>query len=151
MTKTIEPCVHCKESTAFGQGKFVNRIPSDDGYACAECAGFECDECGKQIYLDTEVSVENTGECFKYHAECHKIVKARNAKSMRWKRAQCAKDKWRFAFTIVETDGNKTDCTMAGNGWKQDAMDLAGQAHPNMNLEGFVFSILYVDGRDGGV
>jgi len=71
MTKTIDPCVYCKESTAFGNGRFVNRIPSDDGYACAECAGYECDECNKQIYLDEEVSVEDDKGCWRYHQKCY--------------------------------------------------------------------------------
>ena len=71
MTKTIDPCVYCNESTAFGHGRFVNRIPSDNGYACAECAGYECDECGKQIYLDEEVSVETDKGCWRYHQECY--------------------------------------------------------------------------------
>ena len=87
-------CIYCGESTAFGAtredgsliGKFVNRIPAeyDDyeareskyGYACAECAGFECDECEKQIYLDHEVRVEFVDEAGKYrygnyHADCY--------------------------------------------------------------------------------
>ena len=34
----IDPCVHCGESTAFGYGKFVNRLGWDDGWSCAECA-----------------------------------------------------------------------------------------------------------------
>lgn len=72
-------CVYCGESTEFGAvrsdgtliGKFVNRIPVDtgdiDGWGCAECSGFECDECEKQIYLDTEVRVEFVDEDGKYH------------------------------------------------------------------------------------
>ena len=75
MTKTINPCVHCKTSTAFPHGKFLDRVPTDDGYACAMCAGYECDECSKQIYVDTEVSVEATGGCFRYHAECYDAKK----------------------------------------------------------------------------
>ena len=71
MTKLIDPCVHCGASTAFPYGKFVDRIPSDDGWACAECAGYECDECGKQIYIDTEISVENSGGCWRYHSACY--------------------------------------------------------------------------------
>ena len=54
----IDPCFHCGESTAFGYGKFVNRlgwIEDDfDGWACAECAGYECRVCEKQIYLDED-------------------------------------------------------------------------------------------------
>lgn len=74
----IDPCVYCQRSTAFGAGDglFVNRIPTDDGWACAECAGFECDECNQNIYLDTELRVEYTDDDGKfhygnYHEECY--------------------------------------------------------------------------------
>jgi hypothetical protein len=53
----VDPCVYCGESTAFGAGRFVNRIPADrqcyssgagvDGYACNECMTPPfCEECG---------------------------------------------------------------------------------------------------------
>ena len=76
---TNDNCVYCGESTAFGAtradgsliGKFINRIPVDngewDGWGCAECSGFECDECEKQIYLDHETRVEFEDEDGKYH------------------------------------------------------------------------------------
>ena len=41
-----ELCRDCGEDTSFGSGKFVNRIPADDGWVCAECMLFDCDECG---------------------------------------------------------------------------------------------------------
>lgn len=73
-----DPCVYCGRSTALGSGLFVNRIGADredyhegtyvDGYACAECAGFDCDECGQSIYLDTEVRTEPYGN---YHEHCY--------------------------------------------------------------------------------
>lgn len=79
-----DPCIYCGESTAFGAhradgsiiGKFVNRIPVDDGWGCAECSGFECDECGESIYLDTEVRVDFVDDMGKwhygnYHDDCH--------------------------------------------------------------------------------
>lgn len=73
-----DACVYCGRSTAFGSGNglFVNRIPIDDGWGCAECSGFECDECGKQIYLDTEVRVDfvddnNVWLYGNYHEECY--------------------------------------------------------------------------------
>ena len=47
--------------TAFGHGKFVNRIPCDDGWGCAECSGYECDRCDKQIYLDCDVTPDQCG------------------------------------------------------------------------------------------
>ena len=50
-------CTSCHESTAFGSGRFVNRIPSigamdDDGYSesgwmCEECQSEPCDRCGE--------------------------------------------------------------------------------------------------------
>ncbi len=45
-------CIHCHEDTSFGSGKFVNRIPGDNGkeigYACADCYAVECDVCDKK-------------------------------------------------------------------------------------------------------
>lgn len=61
-----DPCVYCGESTAFGYGRFVNRLPVDDGWGCAECSGFLCDKCGELIYLDEEITTE-TGD---YHESC---------------------------------------------------------------------------------
>jgi hypothetical protein len=74
--RASDPCAWCGEPTAFGSGRFVNRIPVDDGWGCAECAGYECDECGGQIYLDTEVRVDYTDDTGKwhfgnYHEGCH--------------------------------------------------------------------------------
>ena len=78
----IDPCVYCGRSTAFGSGNglFVNRIPVDtgevDGWGCAECSGFECDQCHQQIYLDHEVRVDFTDDMGKwhygnYHLDCY--------------------------------------------------------------------------------
>jgi hypothetical protein len=63
----IDPCYYCGESTAFGFGRFVNRLPVENGWGCAECSGFACDECDKQIYLDADVRDENG---YFYHANC---------------------------------------------------------------------------------
>ena len=65
---TIDPCEICGKSTAFGSGKFVNRLGWDDGWACAECAGYECDACEKQIYLDADITDKE--EIGHYHPEC---------------------------------------------------------------------------------
>ena len=54
----LDPCVHCGHSTVFGSGRYVNRIPVDDGWGCAACSGFECDRCFKQIYLDADVTAD---------------------------------------------------------------------------------------------
>jgi hypothetical protein len=88
-TKTVkDPCIWCGESTAFGLGRFVNRIPADrddeeatiDGWACAECAGYECAECGEQIYLDAEVRVDHLAvggeyQYGNYHEACYSRTK----------------------------------------------------------------------------
>lgn len=85
VSSTFDPCIYCGDPTAFGAvredgslvGKFINRIPADlDGFACGECAGFECDECGEQIYIDCETRVEFEDEDGKfhygnYHTECY--------------------------------------------------------------------------------
>jgi hypothetical protein len=70
MTKKIiiDPCAHCGESTAFGYGRFVNRIGYDDGWACAQCSGYECESCEKDIYLDAEV--RDRYELGFYHPWC---------------------------------------------------------------------------------
>ena len=42
-------CVECLADTSFGSGKFVNRIPADngvyDGYMCENCQMIDCDNC----------------------------------------------------------------------------------------------------------
>lgn len=59
MDVVIDPCVECGQSTMFGSGRYVNRLPFDDGYKCIECLGsvFECDRCGKDIPFDEDVTV----------------------------------------------------------------------------------------------
>ena len=42
-----DTCDDCGESTAWGSGKFVNRVPADVGWLCADCQALECDECGE--------------------------------------------------------------------------------------------------------
>ena len=63
-------CVECLQSTAFGTGRFVNRISADrdvedeegnylgrrDGWLCPECNFWECDRCGEKIYCDEDVT-----------------------------------------------------------------------------------------------
>lgn len=63
-----DPCVYCGLSTAFGSGKFVNRLSVDEGYGCGECSGFTCDYCDTQIYLDEDLTdSEGYGH---YHETC---------------------------------------------------------------------------------
>jgi hypothetical protein len=70
----IDPCVHCGESTAFGFGNFVNRLGWDEGWSCAMCAGYECDACDKNIYLDEDWTLEpegyENGDEGHYHWAC---------------------------------------------------------------------------------
>ena len=94
-SKVEDPCVWCGESTAPGltespktardlinkipimNPKFINRIPfygededgnEMNGYACADCSGYECDKCGKQIRLDEDV--EGDDGYGHYHEDC---------------------------------------------------------------------------------
>jgi hypothetical protein len=58
--KVIDPCIHCGKATLMflsGIPIGINRIPSDDGWACGECAGYECERCDLQIPLDEEYRV----------------------------------------------------------------------------------------------
>ena len=70
-----QPCVHCDEPTAFGFGRFINRIPADaeserddgsieyrDGYACAECMTTECDRCDQTIGMDEDITCGDINE-----------------------------------------------------------------------------------------
>jgi hypothetical protein len=74
-----DPCVYCGRPTAFNSEfkLFVNRVGADrqddtgyvDGWACPECAGYECQECGEYIYVDTEIHVEEPYG--NYHEHCY--------------------------------------------------------------------------------
>ena len=33
----IQPCEECGENTSAGSGKYVNRIPYNDGWLCPDC------------------------------------------------------------------------------------------------------------------
>jgi len=47
-------CIECKQDTSFGTGKFINRIPADNGYLCSDCQELECDVCHNKV-LDYEL------------------------------------------------------------------------------------------------
>jgi hypothetical protein len=71
MAKDIgNKCIYCFEDTSFGSGKFVNRIPADDGehdgYACPECMEMECDRCDRPIGLDCDIHWKDE----RIHEEC---------------------------------------------------------------------------------
>lgn len=109
-----------------------------------------CSIVGDQGQASGELAFTHWVDALAADAECAKRVKAQEAKSMRWKRAQVAKSKWRFAFTIVHPDGNRTDCTMVSSkGWKQCAIDEATKQEGHKGkLEGFVFAPIFVDGTE---
>lgn len=81
-----DPCFDCGKPTlgvmtmADGStvGIGINRLSYDDSWLCGECAGYECDACGKNIYLDEDITVmleEDDGDYpaghnYKYHEEC---------------------------------------------------------------------------------
>ena len=79
-----DPCLECGTPTlgvltmADGStvGIGINRLFYDEGdregYRCGECAGYECDSCGKNIYLDEDITVVQGKEeaNYKYHEEC---------------------------------------------------------------------------------
>jgi hypothetical protein len=77
-------CLECRESTEWGSGRFVNRVPHDteteEGYLCPECYANEfakeCDRCGDTIPIDEDISSDQFGlVAFEdgsqfVHAEC---------------------------------------------------------------------------------
>jgi hypothetical protein len=73
-----DPCLDCGTPTlgvitlaGVSVGIGMNRLSYDDGWRCGECAGYECDSCGKNIYLDEDITVVNeNGYNDKYHEEC---------------------------------------------------------------------------------
>lgn len=74
-TTIFDPCIYCGRSTAPGSELFMNRIPAStdeaEGWACRECSGYECDECGKQIDLDEEVRAGSDESPHNYHVACY--------------------------------------------------------------------------------
>ena len=81
-------CVHCGKSTAFGSGRFVNRIPADaddeaeddngkiifvegwyrKGYACVECMSWDCDRCGELTFEYNFIAAkDNKGNYYSEH------------------------------------------------------------------------------------
>ena len=70
----VDPCVHCGESTAMGSGRFVNRIPCDDGWGCAECLGMDCERCDKPMALDCDVTPDQCGSDDDYFTDGSRFV-----------------------------------------------------------------------------
>lgn len=78
-----DPCLECGAPTlgllTMANGSTVgigmNRLSYDDGeregWLCGECAGYECDSCGKTIYLDEDITItDENGQNNKYHYDC---------------------------------------------------------------------------------
>lgn len=80
-----DPCLDCGTPTlkvlTLGDGSTIgigmNRLgyidsnQGIDGWLCGDCAGYECDGCGKNIYLDEDITVtDENGQNEKYHEEC---------------------------------------------------------------------------------
>ena len=86
-------CIDCLQSTAFGTGKFVNRLPGDrhvyDGakyignrsvWLLADCNWLECDRCDEKIYCDEDCTpydvyqdhepAEFSDGAYRVHYEC---------------------------------------------------------------------------------
>ena len=84
MSKTVDignKCVHCKEDTSFGSGKFVNRYPvfglDPDGTGI-EYDGYCCDECEQEWYDEEKYHIgiarlgSNDKECIEEAKEIFK-------------------------------------------------------------------------------
>ena len=54
-----EPCIDCKKDTQLGSGNFVNRIPAEDSFICAECQLVRCDVCKAEVL---EYNITEFGE-----------------------------------------------------------------------------------------
>tara|TARA_R110000822_G_scaffold136229_2_gene273753 strand:+ start:975 stop:1376 length:402 start_codon:yes stop_codon:yes gene_type:complete len=57
----MDKCRDCKRDTHWGSGLFVNRIPADDGWLCADCQSIECCHCGE---LTLEYSFDDNGDAW---------------------------------------------------------------------------------------
>ena len=68
-------CIECWEDTSFGSGRYVNRIPADngvrDGYMCEECQSLKCDTCGNMT-AEYEYDADGNVVCHECedHTEC---------------------------------------------------------------------------------
>lgn len=67
MSAVVDPCVECGETTVFGSGRFVNRIPAERegpdggslvGFLCPDCLAEHCDVCKGVEDRDDLVHVE---------------------------------------------------------------------------------------------
>ena len=81
-----DPCLECGKPTlgilTLDDGSTVgigmNRLSySDfnngiDGWLCGECAGYECEACGENIYLDEDITIvlPPHDHNAKYHYDC---------------------------------------------------------------------------------
>ena len=69
-----DTCQECGHSVAPGSGRFVNRVPADNGWLCVECLHgiYDCGHCNQPIGHDEDCFVEPDGphlcpKCAKRH------------------------------------------------------------------------------------
>ena len=70
MIVNLNDCISCGEDTSFGSGRFVNRIPADDNYMCAECQMVECDMCDEKT-LEYHVTLDGEWICDDCKPKCN--------------------------------------------------------------------------------
>ena len=115
--KIIDPCFYCGESTAFGYGKFINRVGYIDndfnGWACAECAGYECRVCEEQIYLDEDLRwSDDLSHCLEecLSEEQNQIITMFFELGGDWELPFDDAEAW-FTQVIESLRGEKTNCS----------------------------------------
>jgi hypothetical protein len=63
VTDLGDRCIECGHDTSFGSGRFVNRIPADNGTAsgwlCPDCQQENCDRCNQP---DTDFLIGDDGQ-----------------------------------------------------------------------------------------
>jgi hypothetical protein len=87
VTDIGELCTECRQSTEFGSGRFVNRIPSDNGlesgWMCEECQQLECDRCreGTTDYWYVDVPRDDG---WYVQTVCHECITEAELKQVDW-------------------------------------------------------------------
>ena len=108
-------CVHCKEDTSFGSGKFVNMYPVfglDPNGTGTEYDGYCCDECEQEWYDEEKYHIgisrleSNDKECIEeakeIFKECYKEGKI-NKKRYKELIIDCVNEQKRIQQTIPST------------------------------------------------
>tara|TARA_R110002020_G_scaffold359183_3_gene571888 strand:+ start:416 stop:697 length:282 start_codon:yes stop_codon:yes gene_type:complete len=68
-------CLDCDRDTSFGSGLFINRVSTDGGWLCAECAALCCDRCGDPIALGEDITPADVfgDERAYFYDNCYRI------------------------------------------------------------------------------